>query len=45
MERVRPQVPGNVHSPETAPKNSTKIYWKMVAMSGAFLFVYALTMM
>jgi hypothetical protein len=30
---------------ETAPKNSTKIYWKMVAMSGAFLFVYALTMM
>jgi hypothetical protein len=30
---------------ETAPRNSTKIYWKMVAMSGAFLFVYALTMM
>lgn len=30
---------------ETAPKNSTKIYWKMVAMSGAFLFVYALSMM
>jgi hypothetical protein len=30
---------------ESAPRNSTKIYWKMVAMSGAFLFVYALTMM
>lgn len=30
---------------ETAPKNSTKIYWKMVALSGAFLFFYALTMM
>ncbi|MFT4062130.1 MAG: quinol:cytochrome C oxidoreductase [Edaphocola sp.] len=30
---------------ETAPKNSTKIYWRMVALSGAFLFVYALTMM
>src|SRR5690554_7307941 len=30
---------------ETAPKNSTKIYWKMVALSGAFLFVFALTMM
>jgi hypothetical protein len=30
---------------ETAPKNSTKLYWKMVALSGAFLFVYALTMM
>ncbi len=30
---------------ESAPKNSTKIYWKMVALSGAFLFVYALTMM
>lgn len=30
---------------ETAPRNSTKIYWKMVAMSGAFLFVYALSMM
>ncbi len=30
---------------EVAPRNSTKIYWKMVALSGAFLFVYALTMM
>lgn len=30
---------------ETAPKNSTKLYWRMVALSGAFLFVYALTMM
>jgi len=30
---------------ETAPKNSTKIYWRAVAMSGAFLFVYALSMM
>ncbi|WP_118974413.1 quinol:cytochrome C oxidoreductase [Taibaiella koreensis] len=30
---------------DIAPRNSTKIYWKMVAMSGAFLFVYALTMM
>lgn len=30
---------------ESAPRNSTKIYWKMVAMSGAFLFVYALSMM
>ncbi len=30
---------------ESAPKNSTKLYWRMVAMSGAFLFVYALTMM
>ncbi len=30
---------------DNATKNTTKIYWKMVAMSGAFLFVYALTMM
>jgi hypothetical protein len=30
---------------ESAPKNSTKLYWKMVALSGAFLFVYAITMM
>lgn len=30
---------------ESAPKNSTKLYWKMVALSGAFLFTYALTMM
>ncbi len=30
---------------DAAPKNTTKIYWKMVAFSGAFLFVYALTMM
>src|SRR5690606_3612786 len=30
---------------ESAPKNSTKLYWRMVALSGAFLFVYALTMM
>lgn len=30
---------------ETAPKNSTKIYWGVIALSGAFLFVYALTMM
>lgn len=30
---------------ETAPKNSTKIYWNMVRWSGAFLVVYALTQM
>lgn len=30
---------------ESAPKNSTKIYWKMVILSGLFLFLYALTMM
>lgn len=30
---------------ESAPKNSTKLYWKMVILSGAFLFLYALTMM
>lgn len=30
---------------ETAPKNSTKIYWKIVAIGGVFLFVYALSMM
>lgn len=29
---------------ETVQKN-TKLYWKIVALSGAFLFVYALTMM
>jgi len=30
---------------ETAPKNSTKLHWRIVAMGGAFLFVYALSMM
>jgi hypothetical protein len=30
---------------ETAPKNSTKIYWTMVKWSGLFLVVYALTQM
>ncbi len=30
---------------QSAPKNSTKLYWKMVALAGVFLFVYALTMM
>lgn len=30
---------------EKAPKNSTKIYWKTIVLSGAFLFVYGLTMM
>lgn len=30
---------------QTAPRNSTKIYWKNVALSGAFLFVFALTLM
>ncbi len=30
---------------ETAPKNSTKIYWLMVRWSAGFLFVYALTQM
>jgi len=30
---------------ESAPKNSTKLYWKNVALSGVFLFVFALTLM
>lgn len=30
---------------ESAPRNSTKIYWKNVALSGVFLFVFALTLM
>jgi hypothetical protein len=30
---------------EKAPKGSTKIYWSMVRLSGAFLLVYALTQM
>lgn len=30
---------------ESAPKNSTKLYWDMVKWSGAFLVVYALTQM
>lgn len=30
---------------ESAPKNSTKLYWRNVALSGVFLFVFALTMM
>lgn len=30
---------------ESAPKNSTKIYWTMVKWSAAFLLVYALTQM
>ncbi len=30
---------------ESAPKNDTKIYWKMFRLSGVFLFVYALTQM
>lgn len=30
---------------ETAPKNSTKIYWTMVKWSAGFLLVYALTQM
>lgn len=30
---------------ETAPRNSTKLYWRNVALSGVFLFVFALTMM
>ncbi|MBS1774459.1 MAG: quinol:cytochrome C oxidoreductase [Bacteroidetes bacterium] len=30
---------------ESAPKNSTKIYWAMVKWSGGFLLVYALTQM
>lgn len=29
----------------STPKNSTKLYWGVIAMSGAFLFVYALSMM
>jgi len=30
---------------EKAPKNDTKIYWKVFRLSGIFLFVYALTQM
>lgn len=30
---------------ESAPRNSTKLYWKNVALSGVFLFVFALTLM
>jgi hypothetical protein len=30
---------------ENAPKNDTKIYWKVFRMSGVFLLVYALTQM
>jgi len=30
---------------ESAPKNSTKLYWTMFKWSAAFLFVYALTQM
>lgn len=30
---------------ERAPKNDTKIYWKVFRMSGVFLLVYALTQM
>ncbi len=30
---------------ESAPKNDTKIYWKIFRMSGVFLFVYALSQM
>lgn len=30
---------------ESAPKNSTKLYWTMVKWSGMFLLVYALTQM
>lgn len=30
---------------ESAPKNSTKLYWSMVKLSGIFLLVYALTQM
>lgn len=30
---------------EKAPKNSTKIYWKTIVVSGLFLVVFALTMM
>ena len=30
---------------ESAPKNDTKIYWKVFRMSGVFLFVYALSQM
>lgn len=30
---------------EAAPRNSTKIYWKMVALSGIFMVVFGLSMM
>lgn len=30
---------------EKAPFNSTKIYWKVITLGGAFLLLYALTMM
>ena len=30
---------------ESAPKNDTKIYWKVFRLSGIFLFVYALSQM
>jgi len=30
---------------ESAPKNDTKIYWKVFRLSGVFLFVYALSQM
>jgi hypothetical protein len=30
---------------ESAPKNDTKIYWKVFRLSGLFLFVYALSQM
>lgn len=30
---------------ESAPKNDTKIYWKVFRMSGVFLLIYALTQM
>ena len=30
---------------ESAPKNSTKIYWQFIKLSGMFLLVFALTMM
>jgi Ni/Fe-hydrogenase subunit HybB-like protein len=30
---------------ESAPKNDTRIYWKVFRLSGVFLFIYALTQM